>query len=113
MAKVKTNWIKYRICGRGGAGWKTMKWLYAPGVVDEDKDSIVEHILHERESWAIHAERFQLDFWKHATPPIEVVEQRMQGAKRNAKFYREEAKALAAQLVSLGKKTKRERRKAV
>lgn len=80
-----TGWIRYRICDKSGGGWKKDKWAYEPWLCeDEELDEVREHIIHTRESWAIHADRYSFEAEVNAKPPIDVVEKEI--AKRERKI---------------------------
>lgn len=96
--KKKTDWIRYRIAGRGGGGWDTDHWLYVPGWGDEAEEDLREYIVRCHHSWACYAESYTFRLWRNETPPADVIRREIKSAKQSAKFSRERANELIAQL---------------
>lgn len=71
-----TGWFCYYICDKSGMHFNKPNWVNYGShlLLDTDKGSLEEYILHYLETWALDADRYSLDIFINVTPPIEVVE---------------------------------------
>jgi hypothetical protein len=96
----RTGWVRYRIYGRGGSGADKDHWIYIPGYDDpEQEEDTREYIVHNHESWAIHAEVYHLDWFYGELPPPERIKAAIKGKRLSRKYLLEEMKLLKAQLA--------------
>lgn len=100
---AKSGWVRYRITDRSGTGWETDHWIYSPWLSDEseNEDDARGYIVRNWESWAIHAERYSFQLWRNEMPPASEIEKAIKTAKNKASAYREEARMLTEQLLSV------------
>jgi len=82
ISKVPTGWIRYRIWDKSGSGANEDRWIFCPSEAEDGDETVRDHILHIAETWAIHAERYHLDFYRNEVPPTAIIQKQMDLLRR-------------------------------
>lgn len=102
-----TGWIRYRICDSSGIGWDRHKWLFSPGLDQNEPQTIEDLIIHNYEDWARWAQSYSFEFDVGLLPPLEKIEEKIESKKRQLGRIYEELETLqkhAAQVMADGQK---------
>jgi len=86
LPKTPTGWIRYRIWDKSGSGSKEDHWLFCPAEAEDGDETVRDYILHIAENWAIHADRYHLDFYRNEVPPQAVIEKQMEALRRQQNY---------------------------
>lgn len=98
--KVPTGWIRYRITDKSGSGSKDDHWVFCPSVAESEDSDVRDHILHSYETWAIHAERYHLEFFRNEVPPAPTIRRQLNLINRQLSAANENLQLLNEQLVA-------------
>lgn len=94
-----TGWVRYRICDKSGSGANTDHWIFIPGYDDPaDAESTREYIIERHESWAIHADSYQLNVFYGEIPPTPVIVAKIRGHRATRSSLMSQIKFLESQL---------------
>lgn len=77
--KKMWRWVGYRISDNSGSGWNEVRFAFAPAWMKQESD-LREYIIGERETWALHAERYSFALVKHARPSRKRIKEELDSA---------------------------------
>ena len=93
---VDTGWIRYCIHSRGSRSED--RWFFEPGMAALESDEVADHIVRTRETWAIHAEWYRVDYHTGEIPAADVIQKCLAGRRRGIDYANSEIATLEQQL---------------